>query len=65
MAVTGSPPNAMMTSPSRSPADAAGLPLMTEVTKMPDADTLEFTLSAPGQDGKEAVMLTINYKRKK
>ena len=35
------------------------------VTKMPDADTLEFTLSAPGQDGKEAAMLTISYKRKK
>jgi hypothetical protein len=35
------------------------------VTKMMDADTMEFTLSAPGQDGKEAVMITISYKRKK
>jgi hypothetical protein len=35
------------------------------VTKMMDADSMEFTLSAPGPDGKEGVMLTINYKRKK
>ena len=35
------------------------------VTKMMDPDTMEFTLSAPGQDGKEAVMITISYKRKK
>jgi hypothetical protein len=35
------------------------------VSKMPDADTIEFTLSAPGQDGKETVMLAISYKRKK
>jgi hypothetical protein len=34
------------------------------VTKMPDADSMEFNLSAPGPDGKEAVMLTINYKRR-
>ena len=35
------------------------------VTKMPDRDTIEFTLSAPGPDGKEATMITISYKRKK
>jgi hypothetical protein len=35
------------------------------VVKMMDPDTMEFTLSAPGKDSKEAVMLTINYKRKK
>jgi hypothetical protein len=37
----------------------------TAVTKMIDADTLEFTLSAPGEGGKEAPMITISYKRKK
>ena len=35
------------------------------VTKMMDADTMEFTLSAPGKNGKEEVMLTITYNRKK
>jgi hypothetical protein len=33
--------------------------------KMIDADTLEFTLTGPGPDGKEGVMMTISYKRKK
>ena len=43
----------------------AGIVKYKSVVKMMDPDTMEFTLSAPGKDGKEAVMLTINYKRKK
>jgi hypothetical protein len=35
------------------------------VTKMMDADTMEFTLSVPEKNGKETVMLTITYNRKK
>jgi hypothetical protein len=34
------------------------------VTKMMDTDSMEFTLSAPGEGGKEAVMVTISYKRR-
>ena len=43
----------------------AGIVKYKAVTKMPDADSMEFNLSAPGEGGKEAVMLTIVYKRKK
>jgi len=35
------------------------------VTKMMDSDSMEFTLSTPGKNGKEEVMLTITYNRKK
>jgi hypothetical protein len=43
----------------------AGKVKFTSVVKMIDADTMEFTLSGPGPDGKEATMITISYKRKK
>jgi hypothetical protein len=35
------------------------------VTEFKDADTIVFTMSAPGPDGKDATMMTITYKRKK
>jgi hypothetical protein len=35
------------------------------VTEFKDADTMVFTMSSPGPDGKDQVMLMINYKRKK
>ncbi len=35
------------------------------VVKLVDADTMEFTMSGPGPEGKEGVMVSISYKRKK
>jgi hypothetical protein len=35
------------------------------VTEFKDADTMNFTMSTPGKDGKDSVMMTIAYKRKK
>jgi hypothetical protein len=35
------------------------------VSEMKDDDTMVFTMSAPGQDGKDQTMMTITYKRKK
>ena len=35
------------------------------VTEIKDPDTMVFTMSSPGRDGKEQTMLTISYKRKK
>jgi hypothetical protein len=37
----------------------------TMITEFKDADTMVSTMSAPGPDGKDAVMMTIVYKRKK
>ena len=51
-----------MTGQGRSPA---GIVKYKATTKMTDADSMEFNLFAPGEGGKEAVMLTIVYKRKK
>ncbi len=35
------------------------------VSEMKDKDTMVFTMSSPGKDGKEHTMMTITYKRKK
>jgi hypothetical protein len=43
----------------------SGLVEMTEVIEVKDNDTVSITMSAPGPDGKEATMMTIEYKRKK
>ena len=32
---------------------------------MKDDDNMEMTMSVPGKDGKDMVMMTITYKRKK
>jgi Protein of unknown function (DUF1579) len=37
----------------------------TSVTEYKDPDTMIMTMSGPGPDGKEAVMMTITFKRKK
>jgi hypothetical protein len=37
----------------------------TMVTTMKDDDTMLFTMSTPDKDGKDTVMMTITYKRKK
>ena len=37
---------------------------MKSVTKMEDKDNITFTMYGPGPDGKEAMMLTIHYKRR-
>jgi hypothetical protein len=36
---------------------------MKSVTKMEDKDNITFTMYGPGPDGKEAMMITIHYKR--
>ena len=38
---------------------------MKSVTEMKDRDTMVFTMSGPGPDGKEGTMMTIHYKRTK
>lgn len=38
---------------------------MKMVTEIKDKDTMLFTMYMPGKDGKDAVMFTIHYKRKK
>jgi hypothetical protein len=35
------------------------------VTELKDKDTMVFTMSAPGKDGKDQTVMTITYKRKK
>ena len=37
---------------------------MKSVAKMEDKDNITFTMYGPGPDGKEAMMITIHYKRR-
>lgn len=55
----------VMTMVGEAPDPSGKVAKMKSVTEIKDKDTILFTMNGPGPDGKEGVMFTITYKRKK